>query len=401
MSGNRVDRRAFVVGAGAAAVSASAAEAQVSRVEVPFRLRENQPLTQLTIDGQGPYTFLIDTGASDFVVDDGLARELRLRPVGVGRAQGAVGRAQAFQIYQASEVFVAGGIRERNVFMGGLSAFRGDRFTGLFPMPRNVEEIGFDFERSRFIVDTRPPAEHPGFERMAILVETRSGVRSSRQGVDPSPRVRVAIDGRPATLVIDSGAQGAVFVKPDFVRANGLFDAASRHRDVVSMGMAGPFRTRLAPVGQLQFGAHRFDDVPVHFGHPDDSGRDGWGGYDGLLGVEVLRRLNFFIKPRRDELWLRPNRHFGDVFRVDRSGLSLQWVDGRVQVRGVAERSPAAASGLRVGDVVTASSAGDGSFDGLVWALSDAPGAVIQMAVARDGAAVGDLSVTLDDGYGR
>ena len=394
-----LNRRTFVstTAAAAALPLAGRVSAQVTRVEVPFQLRENQPLTQMTINGAGPYWFLIDTGASGFAVDDLLARELRLRVVGQGRSQGAVGRTQTLNIYQANEIFVAGGLRDRNVLLGGLTALRGQRFRGVFPMTRNAAEIGMDFDRSKFIVDTRPPNDHPGFDRLAIRVDTRRSVRANRPSVDPSPRVQVRIAGRPATLILDTGASGAVFLKPDFVRRHDLFATATRYRDGASMGVAGPFRTRLTPIESLEIGRYRFDDLPVSLGYPEDSGRDGWGDYDGLLGVEVLRRLNFFIKPPRDELWIRPNSHLKDVYRFNRSGLNLDWRDDRVVVTGVSAGSPGARAGLKPGDVIT--SAPGGSYVGLVWVLTGASGTAVPMAVVSDGGASRDVVVTLDDGF--
>lgn len=402
MDGMRLDRRAFVAGALSAAAASSAAQAQVTRVEAPFRLRDNQPLTQATINGFGPYWLLIDTGATGFALQDAICREARLRPIGTGRAQGAVGRTREFTVFEAAEIFVAGGIRETRVQVGGgFPANTGRRFVGLFPMPRGAAEIGMDFDRSRFIVDQRPADSHPGFDQLPVVVETASRVRTSREFADPRPRVQVSIDGRPSTLLLDTGANGTLFLKPDYVRRHNLFAASTRYRDGASMGVAGAFRTRQTQLASLEIGRFRFIDLPVRLGHPDDAGRDGWGGYDGLLGIEVLRRLNFFIRPRRDELYIAPNQRLGDVFRVDRSGLSLTWTDGKVVVAGVAAGSPAARLDLQTGDVIVASSAGDGSHDGLVFALSDAPGTEIRMAVRRGDAVSREVTITLDDGYDR
>ncbi len=387
-----------MLAAGAAPIlfAAPLARAQVSRVEVPFQLRSNQPITRLTINGRGPYNFLIDTGARGFALTDTLATELNLAVLGQGTSQGAVGRSLV-TVYQARAVFVEGGLRDRNVQMAALPAIRGASFQGLFPMPRGAAELGFDWERSRFIVDQRPPSEHAGYERMRASMETDVAVRGSRAGTDQSPRLQVRINGRPATLLIDTGAQGALFLKPDFVRANNLWDASPRFRDGASSGTAGAFRTRLAPLDSLEIGRFRFDELPATLGNPEDAGRDGWGEYDGLLGMEVLRRLNFFLKPRRDELWVRANRFLDDIYRYDRSGMSLAWRDDSVVITHVREGGPAARAGLKAEDVIAAAPAA--SLLALEALLTEQAGTPVPMTIRREGAAPRDVTVVLADAY--
>ena len=47
-------------------------------VAVPMGDIDGRPLVELTINGKGPYPFILDTGASDTVVDEGLAKDLTL-----------------------------------------------------------------------------------------------------------------------------------------------------------------------------------------------------------------------------------------------------------------------------------------------------------------------------------
>lgn len=384
-------RRSFLAALSAVA-AAGPASAQVTRVEVPFQLRHNQPLVRLTVDRNGPYWFLLDTGASDFVIDTRLAQELRLQAVGSGRSQGAVGRINVVYV-QAGEVFVEGGIRERNIYMGAIPL--SGNFRGLFPMTRNAPEIGFDFTRSRFIVDTRPPDTHPGFERIRVGMETGVRVRTAREGADPSPRIQVTIDGAPATLLLDTGANGAVFLNPDYVRRRGLWSSDRPYRDSAAVGVAGPFRTRSTTLESLQLSRWRFQNLPVELGDPNDSNRDGWGEHDGLLGVEVLRRFDFFLKPRRDEMWVRANEHLGDIYRQDRSGMAVDRRDGQVVVTRVDEDGPAARAGVRAGDIVV--SAPGGSMQGLEWALTEEPGTPVPMTVRTGDAAPRTATVVLGD----
>ena len=386
-------------GALAAAWATGARADEVYRAEVPFNLRDDQPLTAVRINGQGPFTFLIDTGATGICLKRSIGARLRLPVVAEARAQGAVGRTGTVPVFQAEDVFVAGGLSEPHSYIFASDALEGSRVDGLFPFAGNVTELGMDFDRQRFILDRRPPDSRDGFDRIAAEMRQPSGVRGGMQSyVDPRARVAVTFDGRPANLLVDTGAQGGLFLKPDFVSAQNLWDHYPRRQDTANMGMAGPFRTRFVIAEEFRIGRFRFQAPPVTLGHPDDSGRDGWGGADGLIGMEILRRMNFFLRPRDDSMWLKASGHIGDTWRFDRSGLDLRWANERVEVVTVRSGSSADAAGLREGDVIVASSAGGGAYEALVWALKDEPGTVIRMAVERDGSRR-ELELTLGNGF--
>lgn len=379
-------RGALGLAVGGAAALASTARAQGTRAEVPFRLRDNQPLTAVQINGQGPFTFLIDTGAMAMVVKISVAQQIGLEQRGTADARGAVGRTGPVPVYFARQVDVAGGLREPNSYLIGIPALEGSRADGLFPFPQNVREIGMDFDRQRLILDRRPPETWEGFERIPVQMSQATMMgRGQHRTFDPRPRISGTFGGRPINLVIDTGAQGGLFLKPDYVRGGDLWNRYARRSDSVGMGVAGGFRTRFVIAEQLQIGRYRFESPPVTLGHPDDADRDGWGGADGLLGMEFLRRLNFYLRPRDDAMWVRASGHFDDSYRYNRSGAYLRWNEGRVEVIGVAEDSPAARAGLEEGDVIAASSVEGGAFEALVWALQDSPGTTIRMAVDRSG----------------
>src|SRR5262249_25802978 len=52
------------------------------RTEMPLTLYGNKPVVEVKINGQGPYSFFLDTGAGGTVLDQSLADELKLQIVG-------------------------------------------------------------------------------------------------------------------------------------------------------------------------------------------------------------------------------------------------------------------------------------------------------------------------------
>jgi hypothetical protein len=67
--------------------SSTSTTAPLGQLDVPIHVvkhgKQVLALVPVTIDGHGPYTFALDTGASQSLVDSSVARELQVRPTGV------------------------------------------------------------------------------------------------------------------------------------------------------------------------------------------------------------------------------------------------------------------------------------------------------------------------------
>ena len=70
------------------------------------------------------------------------------------------------------------------------------------------------------------------------------------------------------------------------------------------------------------------------------------------MGNDLLRRFNLFLNYAQKEFYLIPNQHYNDLFDYAYSGIELYLIDNYVVIGNVAEKSPAALSGLKEGDVV-------------------------------------------------
>jgi hypothetical protein len=51
-------------------------------MEVPMDLSIRRPVIELTINDQGPFLFVVDSGAGGTVIDDDLAKKLNLKTIG-------------------------------------------------------------------------------------------------------------------------------------------------------------------------------------------------------------------------------------------------------------------------------------------------------------------------------
>src|ERR1700680_687070 len=69
---------------------------QFQSAVIPFSFEDNRIFVRTIINGQGPFSFVVDTGSGDLTVDSAVARRLRLRPKPAGSTGGAGSRAVTF-----------------------------------------------------------------------------------------------------------------------------------------------------------------------------------------------------------------------------------------------------------------------------------------------------------------
>ena len=384
----RLTRRTVAMAVGGVALAPFAnARAASGKAVVPFVLRRDQALTAVRMNGKGPFWFVIDMGAQGYAVDDRTAKAAGLTVLGSDKIQGVSGTALV-NYYQVDKVFIAGGVVDEHVIAAGLVGSNVGAGEGLIPVSSEaVIAFRFEADHGEMTVAYHPPEKLDGYRRIATHRLRASGLSShagSDADTDPRAIVTGLLDGRRVTLFVDTGAAGSIVLFPEYVREHGLWDKYPRHLDGKAQGVSGSASLRQVRGDKLQFDQFAFDRPLVEMIDPraPSSGRQG---ADGLLGLELLRRIDFVIDPYASTLWMKANGQMDDVYRYDRAGLELAWKDKSVTVVKVRADSPAAALDIRPGDVIRGFSGEDPSFDGLRWALMGKPDTRIQMLVARDG----------------
>jgi hypothetical protein len=92
--------------------------AQEGRVIVSkIAILDGRVVMPVTISGNGPYLFLLDTGGAGSLIDAKLARELKLQSTGQVRTRG-VGGLAVLDSYTARDVIFGGGAPTRRVSFG-------------------------------------------------------------------------------------------------------------------------------------------------------------------------------------------------------------------------------------------------------------------------------------------
>ena len=306
-------------------------------VQFPFELLANQIFVPVTVNGKGPYTFILDTGAPGVVI--------------------------------ASESANALGVTNDDMTFGFAKNFAATAAVGTFPLAlsqplvaRTIHGIiGLDIlHRYVWRVDYA--------KRMITVydpdrfVYTGSGAVLPFAGMygayDPQVDGQLVVRGRdpiPVRFTLDLGAGGTVISAP-LVAQYDLLQSVGR--TLPEFGVVGttPDVGLEARVAALRIGPYTLEQ-PIVLLTQDKDGPFASKSIGVNLGGSILRRFTVTIDYSRQRLIFEPNRSFGQPFQADATGIAFMAAGSDFKtftIRDVAPNSPGTEIGLQKGDVITA-----------------------------------------------
>jgi hypothetical protein len=215
-------------------VSAPPVQVEGNCATVPMRLLNNIPVVEVTIGGQGPFLFAIDTGAAGHGrISQALAERLGLAVIGEARTPAPGGTTENRPIYGAGPIAL-GGVTFSGAGLLVLSAARG-------PNPGWDGILGIDmFRELTLTIDYGNSVA--GVSRAPL---TQGVAASFNAGI---PNIPVEIAGRTFRVDLDTGnGAGGLFLREADARALPLSGApVERGRARTSFG---EFAIMEAPLG--------------------------------------------------------------------------------------------------------------------------------------------------------
>ncbi len=311
----------------------------VTETRVPYILDGDKPIVNVTIDGEGPFPFVLDTGGH-FIVTAATARRVGLRgagsassvnqnmvtKVGFARIQ-RLGIGKAFVVHQVAEI---------NPY-GFAKLERG-------PRPPKAGWLGLEL-LERFALTLDPVSRTLTLRPLSIPRPAPSGVMLPLRFTEDAPLVDCTIFGAAGECMLDTGNAGPTIVAATWALHHSLVRKLAR-------GVAiGETRLERAPVGVGPFlRKHELAEFTAA-GSPDAERTtataatfserliDGFiTTFDYARGVVVLRDAGTY--------------RAGGITRTGVLGQKRR--DGTFLVRSLLAASPAITSGIRRGDVVLA-----------------------------------------------
>jgi hypothetical protein len=320
------------------------------RITVPFRLANNHIFVDVTVDGQGPFPFLVDTGGHGILTSPTVAA-LDLKSQGA-MTSGGSGEARPTSAYVQVSRLDLGGMTLRHQTMLKLDfspkPVEGFQVGGMlgFEMFRRFVTI-VDYERNELtLID---PARFTAADR------AKAGVAVPFVFYDHMPQVTGRLDDLPARHNIDTGSRSEVTVARPFVERTKLREAHPEGVTAVDgWGVGGPSRSYVIRAKSLSLGEVTIER-PVAGLATQGKGVFTDENFDGNIGSGLLKRFVVTFDYDHQIMYLRRiATPPADAGSFDRCGCWLNLGDDGFEIKDIAPGGPAEAAGLKVGDVVTA-----------------------------------------------
>jgi hypothetical protein len=156
-----------------------------------------------------------------------------------------------------------------------------------------------------------------------------------------------------ARFLYDIGAGMNMIFSTDFINDSSLLSKKRKLFAKEAEGLGGKIDMAITVIKEVKLGPYRFRNVPVYI-FDDVYNATSYPYLGGLIGNDLLRRFNVIMNYEKRDIHLLPNSHYNEPFDYAYTGIELYYVDGKVLIGDVADKSPGEKAGLKEGDIVIA-----------------------------------------------
>jgi hypothetical protein len=316
-------------------------------VTVPFRLLNNHIYVQATVNGKGPYTFIVDTGGHT-LLSPRIVSEAGLKSVGAAAESGA-GENTAVSGFAHVDEVALGAVRLTDQI--GITAEIYDKSIEGIPVDGMV---GFELIR-RFVTTIDYGRQTLTFTDPARFKPVDLGTPVPFVFYDHLPNVAGFIDDLPARFDIDTGSRSELDITGPFVAAQNLHARFAKGVSAVTgWGVGGPSRSYMVRLPSLTLGSVKVAGPTAGLSE-DKGGSFSDPSFEGNVGGGLLKRFTVTFDYANQVMYLKPIAPPpADAGRFDRSGMWINAGKAGYDVTDVSPGGPAAEAGIAVGDIITA-----------------------------------------------
>ena len=362
---------------------------------VPIDIVGGHIFVNARLNGGTPLRFAIDTGAGDVLASDD-ADALGLRGGHPYRVYGTGERPQTARTVHVDAVDVGGAVLRDQHFtvlsFTDLRAAEGiQHFDGLIGhelFDRYIVRIDYT-ARTLTLFD---PGDATPFQG--------SGAELQLAFYGTMPEVNGDVDGVSGPFTLDTGDRGSVSLLVPFVQKNELQQRYHPSAEgIAGWGIGGPVRAKLTRAAHVHIGTFDIAE-PVTRIPQSRHGFFAGGSVAANIGYGVLHRFTLTFDYGHRRLRLLPDADYASPDVYDRSGMWLIDKGEGFAVADVIGGGPAAAAGLRPGDVIRSIDGRPASEIGLAAErdafVREPLGTRVTLHIERSGAPL-DVVLTLRD----
>lgn len=303
-------------------------------VELPFEVHSGHLFVQVMLDNRGPFRMLLDAGGANVLTPQTAAvlvgSEKKVPPVLTVASTTIGGVALSGQKYAVADI---------DAFLRRVEGL--DDVAGIVGLEWFVRlPVRLDYARGRLT-----------FYDPATFKYAGGGTKVAVANRGRLPQVKGSLDGVEGMFEIDTGSRGSLTLAPGFAAKNDLAKKlGSKNVAVTGAGVRGPVRASLARAKMLKLGDVSVPNPIVAI--PQVEGEAAKTDLAGNVGHALMRQFAITYDLPHDVLYFERYLNFGAPDVTDRGGMWLERGSDGFKVVDVVAGGPAAAAGLKAGDVI-------------------------------------------------
>nr|WP_315395653.1 retropepsin-like aspartic protease [uncultured Duganella sp.] len=265
-------------------------------VTIPFEPCDAHICVMLTLNGQGPFKFILDTGARN-VLSDKLYRRLQLPAQGVAVLSGLGQQTERGVLTTVRQVGLAGLTLERQAF-----------FTS--PTLDNLPidgTIGYEWlSQTPTLIDYA--ARRLTFHDPERFVYSGTAAATPLSFHDKTPQIEAVLDGLPGKFTIDTGSDFSLTMSKPFVERHGLVEKYRAGDTVQTAQVIGGTTEVLQTRGKLfELGGVRIADPTLELS-TRGGGTMNSPTLAGNISNGILRQLSILFDYQGGKVYIAPNK---------------------------------------------------------------------------------------------
>ncbi len=296
-----------------------------------------------------PFNFILDTGSGAISLDSSTAAEFKIPHVPSGKSINGIAGSSEVDYTKNNKLVLPGlTVDSLDFYINNydiLSSVYGEKIDGI---------MGYSF-LSRYIVEIN-------YDSSNIEVYTPGRIEYPKKGYLLHPlftalpiQPLIIKDARTinANFYIDTGAGLCFLISKQFQDDSMVLKKRRKPVEIQVQGLGGRKLMMLTIIKQVQIGPYKFRKVPTDILN-DEYNATSYPFLGGVIGNDILRRFNVILNYSKREIHLLPNSHFNDDFDYSYTGLNMYYIEGKIVLDEVIQKSPAYRAGLKKDDIIVA-----------------------------------------------